>query len=170
MFFFAFFVPLRENIFCFLTIFSFYVSGFFICSLCERITSSIGGKSLIMKEVLVVEDNEDNMELISFLLERNGYMAKKALTGQQGIDLALEAKLDFIILDIQLPDINGTDVLKEIRKSKINGDVHVIAMTSYAMSGDREKMVESGCNGYIEKPIDPEKVIDQIREIIGEKD
>lgn len=121
-----------------------------------------------MKTALVIEDNADNMELITVILEKNGYKVLKAVTGQQGFELAMETNPDFIILDIQLPDMSGTKVLQMIRNSKINGDILVIAMTSYAMSGDREKLMAEGCNGYIEKPIDPLKVIDQIREIIGE--
>ncbi len=65
--------------------------------------------------------------------------------------------------------MDGLEVLQKIRKSEIDGNILVIAMTSYAMVGDREKMVAAGCNGYIEKPLDPKKVIDQIRGIIGEK-
>lgn len=123
-----------------------------------------------MKTALVIEDNLDNMELITVILEKSGYKVIKAETGQQGFDMAIETSPDFIILDIQLPDMDGLEVLKMIRNSKINGDIHVIAMTSFAMAGDREKVIAAGCNGYIEKPIDPVKVIDQIREIIGEKD
>ena len=122
-----------------------------------------------MKTALVIEDNVDNMELISLILEKNGYKVLKAETGQQGLDVALEARPDFIILDIQLPDMDGLEVLWKIRSSEIDGGIPVIAMTSYAMVGNREKMMAAGCNGYIEKPIDPERVIGQIREILGEK-
>ncbi len=122
-----------------------------------------------MKTVLVIEDNEDNVILIAFILEKNGYNVIKAETGQQGFDVALEARPDFIILDIQLPDLDGLEVLQKIRNSEIDGNIPVIAMTSYAMVGDHEKMMAAGCNGYIEKPIDPEKVMSQIREIIGEE-
>ncbi len=122
-----------------------------------------------MKRVLVIEDNVDNMELITFILEKNGYSTIKAENGKIGIELALEEKPDFIMLDIQLPDMNGLDVLQAIRGSDINGEIPVIAITSYAMSGDREKMLAAGCDGYIEKPIDPVTIINQIREIIGEE-
>ncbi len=122
-----------------------------------------------MKTALVIEDNVDNMELISLILEKSGYKVLKAETGQQGFDMALEARPDFILLDIQLPDMDGLDVLRKIRSSEIDSDIPVIAMTSYAMVGDREKMMAAGCNGYIEKPIDPEKVVGQIRRILGEK-
>ncbi len=121
-----------------------------------------------MKTVLVVEDNIDNMELITVILKRNGYKVHSAETGQQGIDIATEEQLDFIILDIQLPDMDGMKVIRMIRSLKINEDIPIIAMTSYAMSGDRQKVMSAGFNGYIEKPIEPENVISQINEVIGE--
>jgi two-component system cell cycle response regulator DivK len=122
-----------------------------------------------MARALIIEDTPDNMKLITFLLNRSGYETIEAETGQKGIELALaEPRPDFIILDIQLPDINGDEVLKIIRSSEVNGSIPIIAMTSYAMSGDREKLLAAGCNGYLEKPIDPLKVMEQIREILGE--
>lgn len=121
-----------------------------------------------MKTVLIIEDDDNNMELISFILESNGYQYIKAHTGQKGVDLAIEHLPDFIILDIQLPDINGLEVLKKIRASKADGHIPIIAMTSHALSGDREKLLSAGCNGYIEKPIDPNKILQQIQKILGE--
>ena len=122
-----------------------------------------------MKRVLVVEDDDNNMKLITFILEKNGYVTIRAENGKTGIDLALKEKPDFILLDIQLPDMDGTDVLKAIRRSEINDDIPIIAITSYAMSGDRERLIGAGCNGYIEKPIDPVAIMNQIKEIIGEE-
>lgn len=122
-----------------------------------------------MKRVLVIEDNEDNMKLITFILEKNGYSTIRADKGRTGVELALKERPDFILLDIQLPDMDGLEVLKEIRSSEIDGEIPIIAVTSYAMSGDRDRMVEAGCNGYIEKPIDPMTIIAQIREATGEK-
>jgi CheY-like chemotaxis protein len=122
-----------------------------------------------MKTALVIEDNEDNMRLITLLLEKSSYSTLQAFTGMQGYEMALREKPDFIILDIQLPDIEGTEVLRKIRASGIGTSIPVIAMTSYAMSGDREKLLAAGCDGYIEKPIDPERVITQIRRVIGDQ-
>jgi CheY-like chemotaxis protein len=121
-----------------------------------------------MKRVLIVEDTEDNMELISFIMEEYGYQVLKAETGEQGVAMALAEQPDFIILDIQLPDIDGYEVLKRIRASGANGDMPIIAMTSFAMTGDRERLLAAGCNGYIEKPIDPRLVISQIKKVLGE--
>jgi len=121
-----------------------------------------------MKTALVIEDNPDNMVLITRFLEKFGYRTLQAVTGMEGFEKALQKRPDFIILDIQLPDIEGTEVLRKIRSSEIGNSIPVIAMTSYAMSGDRERLLSAGCDGYIEKPIDPERVISQIRRLTGE--
>lgn len=115
-----------------------------------------------MKRILVVEDNNTNMYLIRFVLERNGFQVIEARNGLMGVELAIKEKPDLIIMDIQLPDIDGLEAAQRIRVSKDNGEVPIIALTSYAMAGDRQKAVDAGCNGYIEKPIDPEKIVAQI--------
>ena len=122
-----------------------------------------------MKRALVIEDNEDNMKLITFILEKNGYGTIRAENGKIGIELAMKEKPDFILLDIQLPDIDGLEVLKELRGSAIDGEIPIIAITSYAMSGDRQRMLEAGCSGYLEKPIDPANIMNQIRKVIGDE-
>ncbi len=121
-----------------------------------------------MKRVLVIEDNDDNMKLITFILEKNGYSTIKAENGRKGIALAMKESPDFILLDIQLPDIDGTEVLEELRKLGICAKIPIIAITSYAMSGDMRRLIEAGCTGYLEKPIDPVNIINQIRDITGD--
>lgn len=123
----------------------------------------------IMKTALIIEDNENNLELIRFILEQANYKTRFAMTGLQGVQQVLNIPPDFVILDIQLPDINGLEVLKRIRASKVGKDIPIIAMTSYAMSGDREKLLAAGCTSYIEKPIDPMLVIRQIELAIGQR-
>jgi CheY-like chemotaxis protein len=113
-----------------------------------------------------VEDNENNMELASFIFISYGNEVIKAVNGLSGVEMALSEKPDYIILDIQLPDINGLEVLQRIRSDERGASIPVIAMTSYAMAGDRERLLSAGCNGYIEKPIDPERVIDQVNKIL----
>ena len=122
-----------------------------------------------MTTALIIEDNENNLELIRFILEQAGYKTRIAMTGLEGVQQVLSIPPDFVILDIQLPDINGLEVLKRIRASKIGKDIPIIAMTSYAMSGDREKLLAAGCTSYIEKPIDPMLVIGQIEQAIGKR-
>ncbi len=108
------------------------------------------------------------MVLITRLLEKSGYRTLQATSGMQGLEMALRQRPDFIILDIQLPDIDGIEVLHKIRNSEIGNSIPVIAMTSFAMAGDRERLLKAGCNEYIEKPIDPQRVISQIRSVIGD--
>lgn len=121
-----------------------------------------------MATVLVIEDNEDNFELIKFILETNGDKVTRAATGLEGVALALTLQPDFILLDIQLPDIDGEEVLRRLRNNSVSQTIPVIAVTSYAMSGDRERLLNSGCNGYIEKPIEPYTIIQQIKTIVYE--
>lgn len=121
-----------------------------------------------MKKVLVVEDNDNNMELISFMLKSSGYEVLQAFRGQDGIDLARTHKPDLILLDIQLPDIDGTVVLENLRDNAKTADIPVVAVTSYAMTGDSKKLLNAGCDGYIEKPIEPELFISQIEHMFAE--
>lgn len=121
-----------------------------------------------MSTALVIEDNENNFELIRFILENHGYAVRHAETGREGIRQALTLPPHFILLDIQLPDIDGWEVLRQLREKEAGKTIPIIAVTSYAMSGDRERMLAAGCNGYIEKPIEPRSVIAQIREVLGE--
>lgn len=123
-----------------------------------------------MQKALIIEDNEDNMKLITFILHNSGFGTAKAENGIRGVELAIEEKPDFIILDIQLPDIDGYEVLRRIRLAETDSKVPIIAMTSYAMSGDRQRLIGAGCTGYIEKPINAETVMAEIRGILGEQE
>lgn len=121
-----------------------------------------------MASVLVIEDNEDNLELIRFILEAHGYRVDHAASGLEGVARALTLIPDFILLDIQLPDIDGEEVLRRIREQEAGRHIPIIAVTSYAMSGDRERLLAAGCNGYIEKPIDPYTIIGQIMMVVSQ--
>lgn len=120
-----------------------------------------------MRKVLVVEDNQDNLRVVTYALRRAGYEVVPAETGEEGVRLAVQERPFFIIIDISLPGIDGIETTRRIRTSEIDKDIPVIAMTAYAMSGDRERILAAGCNGYIEKPIDPIRVVDRIHKIIG---
>ena len=119
-----------------------------------------------MKKILVVEDNETNIYLINFILEKNGYGVIQARTGEEGVELAIKEKPDLILMDIQLPGIDGLEATRRLRKSKADSGIPIIALTSYAMSGDREKVLKAGCTGYIEKPINPETFIAEIKKYL----
>ncbi|OGW52973.1 MAG: two-component system response regulator [Nitrospirae bacterium RBG_19FT_COMBO_55_12] len=119
-----------------------------------------------MKKVLVIEDNKDNLNLISYALKRNGYEVIAADTGEQGVDLALRELPFFILMDINLPGIDGLEAARRIRNSVVGDTIPIIAITSYAMLGDRENMLNAGCNGYFEKPIDPLTIVESIHRIL----
>ena len=114
-----------------------------------------------MKRILLVEDNEDNLFLFRTLLGLGNYELFEATTGIKGVAVANSEKPDLIIMDIQLPDINGLEVTRQIRSSLGHAPI-IIAVTSYAMLGDCDMCIEAGCNGYIEKPINPEKFLQEI--------
>jgi two-component system cell cycle response regulator DivK len=115
-----------------------------------------------MKKVLVVEDNESNLYLMRFILEKNGYHVIEAKEGVQGVNMAKTETPDFIIMDIQLPDITGLEATRRIRDAEADSNIPIIAVTSYAMVGDREKAIAAGCTGYIEKPINPETFLAEL--------
>lgn len=119
-----------------------------------------------MKRVLIIEDNEDNMYMMKFILEQNNLNVIMAQTGMEGFEKALKEKPDLILMDIQLPDINGLEVAKKIRQSEIGDSTPVIAVSSYVMTGDKQKALEAGCNAYIEKPIDPETIMNDIKKYL----
>lgn len=112
--------------------------------------------------VLVIEDNEQNLYLVRFLLEKHGLCVHEARDGRLGVTMASELRPDLILLDIQLPMLDGYAVAAEIRKDPALRDTPIIAVTSYAMVGDREKALASGATDYIEKPINPSTFVDQI--------
>ena len=115
-------------------------------------------------KILVIEDNEQNLYLVRFILEQRGYEVFAALDGESGIEMAVSLKPDLILLDIQLPMMDGNAVARNLRQKPDLADIPIVAVTSYAMAGDREKVMEAGCNGYIEKPIDPDTFITQMEQ------
>lgn len=108
------------------------------------------------RTVLLIEDNQQNRYLATYLLEQKGFKVVAASDGPIGIELARKGRPDIILLDIQLPSMDGYTVAAVLRTIPDLQDTPIIAVTSYAMVGDREKAIASGCNGYIEKPINPE--------------
>lgn len=121
-----------------------------------------------MEIVLVVEDNQNNMRLITKLLENEGLQTIKAYSGEEGVRLAMEEKPDLILMDIKLPGIDGLEATRQIRAAENDSHkVPIIAITSFAMAGDREQYLEEGFTGYIEKPIDPFTIIKEIKQIWG---
>lgn len=115
-----------------------------------------------MRTILLIEDNEQNRYLTTFLLEKRGYAAVSAVDGPAGIETAERILPDLILLDIQLPLMDGYTVARRLRSHPKLRQTPIVAVTSYAMTGDREKAIAAGCTGYIEKPINPETFIEEM--------
>jgi len=112
--------------------------------------------------ILVIEDNEQNMYLMRFLLEKHQFSVLEAWDGREGIALALRECPTMILLDIQLPLLDGYAVARELRSHPETAAIPIVAVTSYAMPDDRSKCLAAGATDYIEKPIDPETFVQQI--------
>jgi len=109
--------------------------------------------------VLMIEDNVQNRYLATYLLEHHGFTVVVAVDGPQGIELATTLLPDLVLLDIQMPGMDGYSVARALRVKEELRAMPIIAVTSYAMAGDREKALAAGCDGYIEKPIDPQTFV-----------
>ena len=108
-----------------------------------------------MAQVLIVEDNEHNLDLMTYLLKTSGHQVVSAMTATEGIRVASTARPDVIVLDIHLPDGNGFDVLETLRADADVPRVAIVAVTANAMVGDRDRILSAGFDGYLAKPIEP---------------
>lgn len=117
-------------------------------------------------KVLIIEDNEQNMYMLTYLLQSENYEVFQAFSGTSGIASARNNMPDIILLDIQLPEMDGYTVAVKLKEDDGLKNIPIIAVTSYAMPGDREKAIESGAIGYIEKPINPDTFISQMKSFL----
>ncbi|GAH42575.1 unnamed protein product, partial [marine sediment metagenome] len=116
-----------------------------------------------MKEkILVVEDNPRNMRLIEMTLRAKNYTLLKATDGEEALDMAMSERPDLIIMDIQLPKVNGLEVTRKLRETPAFSHTPIIAITAYAMKGDKERVIESGCDAYLSKPINTRELPEMI--------
>jgi len=115
------------------------------------------------KKILIIEDNEQNLYLTTFLLEKQDFDVVQARNGQQGLEVAASEHPDLILLDIQLPVMDGYEVARRLKQAEETKSIPIVAVTSYAMAGDRETILATGCEGYIEKPINPDSFVEQVR-------
>lgn len=120
------------------------------------------------KRILVVEDQDDNRQIIRDLLSAKGYELVEATTGEEGLKLAATGKPDLILMDIQLPGMDGYEVTRRIKANPELNAIPIIVVTSYALSGDDKKAFDAGCNGYVTKPFSPRVLLAKIREFLPE--
>jgi len=106
------------------------------------------------EKILIVEDNPQNMKLVLMALRPHGYTLLEATDGEEALEIAVRDKPDLIMMDIQLPKVSGLEVTKRLRQMPAFGYIPIIAVTAYAMKGDREKFIGAGCDAYLAKPID----------------
>ena len=118
------------------------------------------------KRILVIEDTEDNRQIVRDLLESAGYELIEALDGLEGVAAAEREHPDLILMDIQLPGIDGYEATRRIRAVPALATVPIIAVTSYALSGDEAKTRAAGCDGYVAKPFSPRQLLAKIREFL----
>jgi two-component system cell cycle response regulator DivK len=123
-----------------------------------------GEEPVVAKRVLVVEDDAQNSYLIGFILEKSGYEVVTACDGEQALLEVEKAAPDLILMDMLLPKMNGYEATRQIKARPETNAVPIVALTAYSMKGDREKILESGCDGYISKPIDPETFVSEMEE------
>jgi two-component system, cell cycle response regulator DivK len=118
------------------------------------------------RSILLIEDNEQNRYLLGFLLEKHGYKVQAVADGMRGIEAARASPPALILLDIQLPTMDGYTVARELRRIPALRQIPILAVTSYAMTGDRDKAIAAGCTGYIEKPINPETFVAEVEQAL----
>jgi two-component system, cell cycle response regulator DivK len=120
-----------------------------------------------MAKILLVEDNEMNRDMLSRRLERRGYEVVIAVDGQEGVTMATSESPDLILMDMSLPVMNGWDATRHIKGAAGTQAIPVIALTAHAMSGDREKALEAGCDDYDTKPIEFPRLLSKIDALLG---
>ena len=116
------------------------------------------------EQILVVEDNEKNMKLFRDVLQATGYRTLEATAGARAVELATEYRPDVVLMDIQLPDIDGVDVLGRLRADERTASIPVLALTAQAMQGDRERFLAAGFDGYVSKPVNIVELIDTVKQ------
>ena len=120
-----------------------------------------------MAKVLLVEDNEMNRDMLSRRLIRRGFQVVFAMDGQQGVDLARSERPDIILMDMSLPVIDGWEATRRVKADDATRSVPVIGLTAHAMSGDREKAIEAGCDDYDTKPVELDRLVGKIERLLG---
>ena len=120
------------------------------------------------KRVLIVEDNELNMKLFNDLLEQSGYQTIQTRSGVEAVELIRTRRPDLVLMDIQLPEVSGLQVIRWVKDDEALRQIPIIAITAFAMKGDEEKIREGGCDAYLSKPISVVKFLETIRRYLSD--
>src|SRR5437899_7078381 len=126
-----------------------------------------GAATLIMAKILLVEDNEMNRDMLSRRLERRGYEVVIAVDGAEGVRMAEAEAPALILMDMSLPVLDGWEATRQIKAAPATGGIPIIALTAHAMSGDREKAIEAGCDDFDTKPVDLPRLLAKIDALLG---
>jgi two-component system cell cycle response regulator DivK len=120
-----------------------------------------------MASILVVEDNLFNLKLAVMLLEKAGYDVRTAEDGEAGVRLARDIRPDLVLMDIQMPGIDGLEATRQLRADPATAGLKIVALTALAMKGDEERILQAGCDGYIAKPFHYREFLDQVAAALG---
>ena len=119
---------------------------------------------MVGEQILVVEDNDKNMKLFRDILQAKGYRLQEATTGARAVDLATAHRPDLVLMDVQLPDIDGLEALGRLRADRRTASIPVIAVTAQAMRGDRERFLAAGFDGYVSKPVNIVELVGTVKQ------
>ena len=117
--------------------------------------------------ILIVEDNPDNQTIYRTILEHYGYRVLTAGNGEDGVRIAREEMPDLILMDVSIPIIDGWEATKILKADPATAKIHIVALTAHAMAADRAKATEVGCDGYLAKPVEPRRVIEEVQRFVG---
>ena len=119
------------------------------------------------KTVLLVEDNEDNLVVYRTILEHVGYKVIEARDGEEGVLQARQHRPDLILMDISIPKIDGWEATQRLKSDANTREIPIIALTAHALEEDRQKAVQAGCDGYLAKPVEPRRVVQEVERFVG---
>jgi len=121
------------------------------------------------KHVLVAEDNDVNYTLVAFILDKQGLTVSRAATGEQALERTLDEKPDLVLMDIQLPGMDGLEVTRRLRDNPTTHELPIVALTAFAMVGDEDRALAAGCDAYLTKPVSPHRLQETVERFIGKK-
>mgnify|MGYP001042077678 FL=1 len=119
------------------------------------------------KTVLLVEDNEDNLVVYRTILDHVGYNVLEARDGEEGVSRARQEHPDLILMDISIPKIDGWEATRRLKADEATRDIPIIALTAHALEEDRERAIAAGCDGYLAKPVEPRRVVEEVQRFVG---